>query len=160
MKPTESLKTILQKMITVYEELLAVGKEKQDAIIKGDQELLLTIFPKESVLLKEISLLEEKRQVETLSYQSQTLSQIITSLSSADDKEELLTYQSELKAKLSELKAQHRLNQQLIETSLSYVNNMLALFTQKQEPSITYSAKQHAPGKENTYSRSFFDAKI
>ncbi len=155
----EPLKIILQEMILVYENLLAVGKEKQAAIIKGDPELLLSIFPKESALLKEIGLLEEKRQAETLSYQSLTLSQIIDSSSSAKEKDELLCYQSDLKAKLKELVDQHELNQQLIENSLVYVNSMLALFTQPQEPSITYSASKNYP-RETSHSRSFFDAKV
>ncbi|MEH7335180.1 flagellar protein FlgN [Neobacillus drentensis] len=157
MKPTEPLKLILEEMIAVYEKLLAVGKEKQEALIKGDPELLLSIFPKESVLIKEISLLEEKRQTETVAYQAHSLSEIIANSSSTKDKEELLSYQSELKTKLIEIEAQHGLNRQLIETSLTYINNMLGLFTQKQEASLTYSAKSYAP---TTFSKSFFEAKV
>lgn len=159
MTPYEQLKTILQEMILVHEKLLAVGKEKQAAIIKGDPELLLSIFPKESALLKEIGRLEEKRQAETLSYQSLSLSQIIENSTSVNEKEELSFYQSELKAKLKELVDQHELNQQLIENSLVYVNSMLALYTQPQEPSITYTYAKHYP-RENSHSRSFFDAKV
>jgi hypothetical protein len=155
----EPLKTILHEMILVYEKLLAVGKEKQAAIIKGDPELLLSIFPKESALLKEIGQLEEKRQAETLSYQTLSLSQIIESSSSINEKEELLFYQSTLKVKLKELVDQHQLNQELIENSLVYINSMLALYTQPQELSNTYTAAKHYP-RENSYSRSFFDAKV
>ncbi|WP_066067170.1 flagellar protein FlgN [Neobacillus soli] len=154
----EPLKAILDEMISVYEKLLQVGKEKQAAIIKGDPELLLSIFPKESALLKEIGLLEVKRQTETVTYQSLSLGQIIDNSSSAKEKEELLSAQSELKAKLKELVAQQELNQQLIENSLAYINSMLGLFTQQQEPSITYSARNYP--KENNHSRSFFDAKV
>jgi flagellar biosynthesis/type III secretory pathway chaperone len=155
----EPLKAILQEMILVHEKLLAVGQEKQAAIIKGDPEGLLSIFPKESALLKEIGWLEEKRQAETLAYQSLSLTEIIDNSSSVKEKEELSFYQSELKAKLKELMDQHELNQQLIEKSLVYVNSMLALFTQPQEPSITYSASKNYP-RDNTHSRSFFDAKV
>ncbi|MGG3466036.1 flagellar protein FlgN [Neobacillus pocheonensis] len=158
MKPSEPLKTILQEMITVYEKLLDVGEEKQQAIIKGDPEQLLSIFPRESVLIKEISLLEGKRQAETLVFQSVSLSQMIENTSSANDKEELLFYQNELKGKLKELESQHQLNQRLIETSLQYIHNMLSLFTQKQDQSMTYSAKPYA--KESIHSRSFFEAKV
>jgi hypothetical protein len=62
--------------------------------------------------------------------------------------------------KLNELEAQHALNQQLIETSLQYVNNMLALFTQKQQQPITYSGKQYGNQKDASHSRRFFDAKV
>lgn len=158
MTPYEPLNAILQQMIVVHEKLLQVGKEKQAAIIKGDPDLLLTIFPKESALLKEIGLLEDKRQAETLSYQSLSMSQIIECSTSAKEKEELLLHQSNLKAKLQELVAQQELNQQLIENSLAYINSMLGLFTQKQEPSLTYSARNFS--KEQSYSRSFFDAKV
>lgn len=158
MKPSEPLKIILQEMITVYEKLLDVGEEKQQAIIKGDPEQLLVIFPKESVLIKEIGLLEMKRQAESLVFQSVSLSQMIENASSANDKEELLFYQNELKGKLKELESQHRLNQQLIETSLQYIHNMLGIFTQKQDQAMTYSDKPYA--KENIHSRSFFEAKV
>ena len=153
------LKTILHEMILVYEKLLELGKEKQAAIIKGDPERLLSIFPIESALLKEIRQLEEKRQEETLFYQSLSLSQIIDRSSSIKEKEELLFYQSTLQAKLKGLVDQHQLNQELIENSLVYINSMLALYTQPQEPSITYTAAKHYP-RENSHSRSFFDAKV
>lgn len=155
----EPLKTILHEMILVYEKLLVLGKEKQAVIIKGDPELLLSVFPKESALLKEIRHLEEKRQAETLSYQSLSLSQIIDHSSSIKEKEELLFYQTTLKAKLKELVDQHVLNQQLIENSLLYINSMLKLYTQPQESAITYTAAKHYP-RENSHSRSFFDAKV
>jgi len=155
----EPLKTILHEMILVYDELLGLGKEKQAAIIKGDPELLLALFPKESALLKEIRQLEEKRQTETLSYQSLSLSQIIDQSASSKEKEELLFYQNTLKGKLKELVDQHVLNQQLIENSLIYINSMLKLYTQPQEPSITYSAAKHYP-RDNNHLRSFFDAKV
>ncbi|WML24751.1 flagellar protein FlgN [Neobacillus sp. OS1-33] len=155
----EPLKAILHEMILVYEKLLELGKEKQATIIKGDPEALLSIFPKESALLKEIRQLEEKRQEETLSYQSLSLSQIIDGSSSIAEKDELLFYQSTLKEKLKGLVDQHQLNQELIENSLVYINNMLALYTQPQEPSNTYTASKHYP-RENNQSRSFFDAKV
>ncbi|PLS01442.1 flagellar protein FlgN [Neobacillus cucumis] len=155
----EPLKFILQEMILVYEKLVQVGKEKQETIISGDTERLLSIFSKESALLKEIGRLEEKRQAETQSYQSLCLSELIESSSSAKEKEELLFYQNELKAKLKELVEQHKLNQQLIENSLVYVNRMLALFTQPGESSHTYSAAKNYP-RESSASRSFFDAKV
>jgi flagellar biosynthesis/type III secretory pathway chaperone len=155
----EPLKAILHEMILVYEKLLELGKEKQATIIKGDPESLLSIFPKESALLKEIRQLEEKRQEETLSYQSLSLSQIIDGSSSITEKDELLFYQSTLKEKLKGLVDQHQLNQELIENSLVYINSMLALYTQPQEPSNTYTASKHYP-KENNQSRSFFDAKV
>lgn len=158
--PSEGLKAILKQMITVYENILLVGKEKQEALIKGEHEQLLSIFPKEAALLKEISLLEDQRQAETASFNASTLTEILTNLSTTEGKEELLAYQKELKVKLNELEAQHALNQQLIETSLQYVNNMLALFTQKQQPSITYSGKQYGNQKDTAHSRRFFDAKV
>ncbi|MFC4802162.1 flagellar protein FlgN [Neobacillus sp. GCM10023253] len=153
MKSVEPLKTVLIEMITVYEKLLAVGREKQAALIKGDPELLLAIFPKESALIKEISHLEDRRQQETASLQSETLSELIEKYSSM----ELSTYQTELKAKLTELEKQHELNSQLVQSSLEYINSMLSLFTQKQEQPLTYSAKNYM--QANT-SRSFFDAKV
>ena len=155
----EPLKAILHEMILVYEKLLELGKEKQATIIKGDPEALLSIFPKESALLKEIRQLEEKRQEETLSYQSLSLSQIIDGSSSIAEKDELLFYQSTLKEKLKGLVDQHQLNQELIENSLVYINSMLALYTQPQESSNTYTASKHYP-RENNQSRSFFDAKV
>ncbi|MEH7131253.1 flagellar protein FlgN [Neobacillus drentensis] len=155
----EPLKGILHEMILVYEKLLELGKEKQATIIKGDPEALLSIFPKESALLKEIRQLEEKRQEETLSYQSLSLSQIIDGSSSIAEKDELLFYQSTLKEKLKGLVDQHQLNQELIENSLVYINSMLALYTQPQESSNTYTASKHFP-RENNQSRSFFDAKV
>lgn len=158
--PSEGLKAILKQMITVYENILLVGKEKQEALIKGEHEQLLSIFPKEAALLKEISLLEDQRQAETASYNAATLTEILSNPSTKEGKEELLAYQKELKVKLIELEAQHALNQQLIETSLQYVNNMLALFTQKQQQSITYSGKQYGNQKDAPHSRRFFDAKV
>ncbi|MBS4213027.1 flagellar protein FlgN [Neobacillus rhizophilus] len=153
MKSVEPLKTVLQEMITVYEKLLEVGNEKQAALIKGDPELLLTIFPKESALIKEISHLEDRRQQEVISLQRETLSELIAEHPFAD----LSTYQTQLKAKLTDLEKQHELNRQLVESSLDYINSMLSLFTQKQEQPLTYSAKNYM--QANT-SRSFFDAKV
>lgn len=153
MKSVQQLKSILQEMITVYEKLLTVGKEKQAALIKGDPEQLLAVFPKESTLIKEITHLEERRQQETISLQSQTLSGLIADHPSV----ELSTYQSELRAKLTELEKQHELNRQLVESSLEYINSMLSLFTQKQEQPLTYSAKNYMQANA---SRSFFDAKV
>ncbi|MCM3763602.1 flagellar protein FlgN [Neobacillus niacini] len=155
MTSSEPLKTILQEMMTVYEKLLVVGKEKQAALIKGDSEQLLAIFPKESALIKEISQLEERRQQETIAYQSKTLSELIAE--AAEERGELLNYQTELKEKLAALEQQNHLNRQLIESSLQYINSMLGLFTQKQEQPLTYSAKQYTPSNA---SRSFFDAKV
>ncbi|WP_066315403.1 flagellar protein FlgN [Bacillus sp. FJAT-29814] len=155
MTSSEPLKTILQEMISVYEKLLTVGKEKQAALIKGDSEQLLAIFPKESSLIKEISQLEERRQQETIAYQSKTLSELIAE--AAEERGELLNYQTELKGKLTALEQQHHLNRELIESSLQYINSMLGLFTQKQEQPLTYSAKQYT---QSNASRSFFDAKV
>jgi flagellar biosynthesis/type III secretory pathway chaperone len=155
MTSSEPLKTILLEMNDVYEKLLTVGKEKQAALIKGDSDQLLAIFPKESALIKEISQLEEQRQQETISYQSKTLSELITE--AAEEQSELLNYQTELKEKLAVLEQQHDLNRQLIESSLQYINSMLGLLTQKQEQPLTYSAKQYA---QSNASSSFFDAKV
>lgn len=159
MKSLDQLKAILKEMVSVYDHLLAVGKEKQEALISGDNERLLSVFPKESALIKEISSLEERRQEETLSYQSLSLTKIIGDRSILKEKEELISYQSQLKLKLNELETLHATNKQLIHSALLYTNRMLELFAQRQEQPLTYSSKNNLNRKETNYSRRYFDLK-
>ncbi|GAB7389198.1 hypothetical protein BSNK01_30360 [Bacillaceae bacterium] len=171
MEPLRAMMEVLARMIEVHRDLLALAKEKKQALLSGSLDALAAVVQKEAKYVKEITELENERRRRADEYlrtvgivpEPLPLNELIKLVHKAEEKEKLREMGEELGKLVGELRQLNELNQQLIEQSLSYVQQMVALLTGGQEQDIVYSkgqkGKKEASPRAASGSRSFFDVR-
>ncbi|MGG1401157.1 flagellar protein FlgN [Bacillus salipaludis] len=160
----ESLKNLIQTLkalIDAHSRLLELAKEKRNVLIEGDVLKLQSLIPHENSCVEEIQSLElqRKRLVQDYLNQKQLPLQSLTFeelIKMVDDQAvqsagRILTKQ--LRILIQEISNLNESNQQLIQTSLSYVQYSIEMLVRK-EPAIGYG-----PRATNRYSH-LLDAKV
>lgn len=126
----DELKALLLEEIKVYEKLQDISYEKTDVLIEEDTEKLSKITIKEEGLVKKIQELERKRQALIDEWGmdiSMTLSEIIGKL--PEGSEEIEGLGIKLLKLLEDIGVRNKLNAQLLNDSIEWVNfnvNLLA----------------------------------
>jgi hypothetical protein len=144
----ESLKKIiqlLQTMIEAHTKLLALAKEKRSVLVEGDILGLQSVSNRESTCADEIQRLENERKEWVMHYltekgvqtSSPTLEELLKFVVSPAEKIQLTLAAKQLRMIIQEISHINESNQQLIQTSLSYVQYSIGLHVRK-EPSIGY----------------------
>ncbi len=133
---------VFNKQIVLYHDLLAIGNEKKNIIMKNDIDTLTTMNTVENNIISKVNRLEKQRiviindicDVLSIKADSFTLSNLANSLTIEEDKEAVLKIKDELNNIISELSRVNDLNKTLIESSLDYVNFSLNTLRSVQEP--------------------------
>lgn len=159
----ESIVETLEKQAVLYSQLLELAKQKTPLLVKNEVEQLNAIMQKEKKLLKQVEELEQVRMqisgqfftsLGLLRYRGGRLSEMIRTVTSAQDKQKLTELHGQLTALLSELQKVNQLNQQLIEQSLKFIDYSIDLMIEDPNEDITYQHPR-SPGYGNARSGLF-----
>lgn len=160
----ESLNQIiftLEAMVDAHKRVLELADEKKNVLISGDVKELQNLLSRESSAVEKIEHLEEQRMTWVKTYmaeknvqgQSFTLEVLVAIEKAPAARMTLQSLAKELRDLVQKISKLNETNQQLIRTSLSYVQYSIGILVPK-EPTIGYGPKA---GKR--YS-SLLDAKI
>jgi flagellar biosynthesis/type III secretory pathway chaperone len=160
----ESLKEVihtLETMIDAHTSLLELAGEKRNILVGGNIQLLQSLVYRESSFVVEIEKLELQRSKFVQEYlgkrglpgHSFTLEELIEIQDNASSKATLKNIAKQLRFLIQEITHLNGSNQQLIHTSLSYLQYSIGMFVRK-EPAIGYG-----PHAKNRYSN-LLDAKV
>lgn len=147
----------LQKqLIENHEQLLAISKEKTQAIIQNDVSALNGIIRAESKLIKQIGETESRRMLESSKLMANasrraflrkvTLKELITIVYDAENRVVLQKQHARLYDLLQELKGVTGHNQQLIQQSLDFIRFSIDIMVSPVDESMTYRHPQHLAG--------------
>ncbi|MBL4952937.1 flagellar protein FlgN [Neobacillus sp. OS1-32] len=138
----------LEAMNTAHGQLLELANEKRNLLVDGNIQGLQNLIQLESKCADEIERLELQRQSEVQAFMTQsgltgdsyTLEELINAVDDADRKIQLQSIAQELRCKIKTIAELNESNQQLIQTSLSFIQYSVGLLV-KNEPAIGYGPK-------------------
>lgn len=146
---------VMEKLHTVYNEMLGIADLKRQAIIDNRVEDLVQIMNRESKGMKLIEQLEAQRQDFVSAFLRErgvkaqlelTMTELSRLVFDQTDKSRLLDIQSRLSDTLNKLKIKNELNQQLILQSLEFIDLSLDLLTGRPAQEATY----HPPSQRSS----------
>jgi flagellar biosynthesis/type III secretory pathway chaperone len=154
------LKT-LEQLVEAHKNLLDIMKEKRTILVEGNIDSLQSILLLESTCVDEILKLEENRMqfvreylsVKGLVSRNLSLEELLQIENDESIKNKLHSLAKQLRQLIKEISFLNESNQELIQTSLSYVQYTISMHLRK-EPSIGYG-----PNNKNRY-MSLLDAKV
>lgn len=155
----------LDNMISLQKSLTALAKQKTEIIKKGDIEALQSLIKEETKHLQAIRKIENQLVKETNTFiqqkggdtESPTFSHAIE-VADGSEKEQLLHKKTTLEKMILELQKQNQLNQELLETSLQFVNVSLDLL-QPDIDAYNYDRSDQNQQESATPKVSLFDSK-
>ncbi|MFS1514800.1 flagellar protein FlgN [Chengkuizengella sp. SCS-71B] len=137
----------LEMLDQLHFKLIELGKQKKQIIIDNNIEELTKIMNQESMLLKQITEIDSKRvkTVETTVKQkgmqpnpNLTITQLTRFIIDPEEQKALEAAQNKLLKTMDEMNHVNKLNQQLIEQSLSYINVTLETVLGTADDNVTY----------------------
>lgn len=151
----------LESMLNAHIRLLDLVKEKRNVLVDGAVSSIQSLTYQESLCADEIQRLEQQRQHHVQAYMAEhsvstgsyTLEDVLKHETDAGSKTTLTKIAKQLRGLIEEISHLNESNQQLIQTSLTYIQYAMGLHIKK-EPSIGYG-----PKAGNRYSN-LLDAKI
>ncbi|MFJ7726538.1 flagellar protein FlgN [Neobacillus sp. NPDC097160] len=161
MESLDKLIQTLEEMTDAHKRLLDLAEEKRTVLVGGNIQELQSLINRESSCVNEIEKLEQKRTKLVQGYiaqkglmgQSFTLEELINIQNDVTTKTTLEHITKQLRGLVQKITHLNESNQQLIHTSLSYVQYSIGMLVRK-EPAIGYG-----PYAKNRYSN-MLDAKV
>jgi hemerythrin-like domain-containing protein len=135
----------LEEMIEAHRRLLKLSNEKRESLINGDIQGLKSLIQQESKCADVIQNLEDQRKQIVNEYmlskgiisESFTLERLINSETVPQFKDTLQSIACQLRDLVHEIKNINDSNQQLIQSSLSYIEYSIEMHVRK-EPALGY----------------------
>ncbi|MCD8500922.1 MAG: flagellar protein FlgN [Bacillaceae bacterium] len=154
----------LEQLLLVHDRLNELAKQKTECLTKADVSALKLFIQKESVLIKQLQVLEKDRiktvhqlaMSEGYNFKTMTITEVMSHLP-PNQQSDIEQFQKQLLKAISTLKQQNELNQKLIEDSIRFVNMSLDIIQPEQE-SGNYD-RPTATNNEPNFGRSLFDSK-
>lgn len=160
----KSLVNVLKQEAAIYEELLAMSKDKTDVIVKGKIQELEQMVKSEQEYILRLSGFESEREalVDRLSDIKDTKAEeltisAITQMFAGKEAEELLNVQQKLMETIKSLSETNELNEKLIQSSLEYINFTISLMTTAGDDDNSYDTNASLKAPK---SKSLLDMKI
>lgn len=155
--------SILNAQVIHYDELLILSKEKKGIIIKNDTEFLRKLTIVENKIIGKIQKLENRRlglmkdiaTVLNKSPDTLTLGKLLEIMKDQNDYADLLTVKQKLRETLEELKNTNDLNNELLQSSIDYINFSINLVRN----SVAAETSYHSQKSNGFYERGFFDVR-
>ncbi|MFD2442732.1 flagellar protein FlgN [Bacillus sp. CGMCC 1.16607] len=158
---TEPLIQALDEMIRLHKSLHQLAKNKTDIVIKGEIVALQSLLKEESKHVQaikkteaEIQELIKHLQTDNKIYDQYNLNTLIE-LADADEKAVLISLKNELTQQINLVNEQNKVNQQLLEQSLQFVNASLDILIPDTD-SFNYDPNERPLEQKG---RSIFDSK-
>ncbi|NGQ95628.1 flagellar protein FlgN [Brevibacillus sp. SYP-B805] len=156
----------LDNLIHLHQALYTLAAEKKPVLIRGDADALTQITHQEQKLIKAVQTAENTRMElvrelmaeRGVTLREGTISELIQSLTSAEEKVRLARYRNDLLEIVTRLRDANDLNQQLLEQSLSFVQMSLDLLTDRPEEDYVYKHPKGLTGNPFA-ARSFINQK-
>lgn len=153
--PIQELLTIMDQLNESHLQLLELANRKRHVLINNEVEELNRIVLQENKLVRIIGELDTKRSDVVGQYLLKrsfrpdpriTISDLITIIFKAEERQALQAAQKKLFVTLSKLKDMNALNQQLIEQSLAFINYSYDLLFGPPEEEVVYQNPAHQVG--------------
>lgn len=146
----DSLCILMANLVTVYQNLVALAKEKTAILVQGDVQKLEALLAQETELLFAAGKLEKQRGILMQEWSAaagwkaeEVTTQFILEQLEPSAKESIEQKTIELKPLLDELRALNKTNGELIEQALHFVNYSLELMSGHDAGGMTYGANGH-----------------
>lgn len=163
-----SVNTIIQalnNMTSLHQQMNVLARQKTEVIKKGNVDDLRTLLKEENKQIQSIKKLESTLlngtelflQENGIEEESPRLATVIQ-IAIDTDKDLLLKAKAELENEITELSKYNRLNQDLLEQSLQFVNMSLDLM-QPDIESYNYDPNESSQHEHQKQTRSLFDSK-
>jgi len=132
----EAITSIMERMCTVHEQLLELGREKAQAIIKNNVDAITQITSKENKLMKQVAELEQERIDSIRAFMQHkgiafhdglTMNDLLKVVFNLKEKQSLQDVQQRLLGIIDALQHQNEQNRHLIEQALNFINYSLDL---------------------------------
>lgn len=149
---TAQMTSLLERLLKSHEELLTLGERKTDVLKLGDMKALDVLLKEEDLQVKKLQLIEKERM---LKFANVTLADVLEQAEN-NEKENLIQLQEQLIKVYDALKSRNKLNQDLLEQSLQFVNMSLSMIQPEDGP-VTYNNPKSNPYSQNN--TSLFDSK-
>ncbi|MFB5266730.1 flagellar protein FlgN [Paenibacillus enshidis] len=155
--PLTLLLGTLERLNEAHLQLIELGLEKKEALIRNQVDHLIAVMTRESRMSKRIEQLEQER-VENVhlflqergikSRLNLTIRELSRLVFEQEEKQRLLQIQSALGSTLKQLKELNDLNQQLIQQAISYIDFSIESMSYYSESEVTYThpAEKQASG--------------
>lgn len=161
-KNVERILEILVREKEIFKEILSLGKEKTDVLIKRETERLNIITSIESDLAANLEILEEERvgEIEKISQilkLEEKISDVSTLARIINDKNSktLIVCRDEIHDYIKEIKNLNDLNGKLLKNSLDYVDFFMNLVTNIDDSSDNNYSNEGKLSEGNTPKRRF-----
>lgn len=153
----QTIITVLQKLIKLHKSLNQLAQKKTTIIKEGNTDALTALLIDEQKHVTEITQMEKEREQAVLAFMSGKKAKIDEVIEVAEpiEADALQRLKEELLNEIKKLKDQNELNQQLLVTSLQFVNLSLDLL-RPQDRNYNYDKTNGEPPKQM---KSMFDSK-
>lgn len=159
----DALLVVLHKILNIYQELLLLSQQKKQVIVAVKPQELEKITKQEEVLIMQVGKLENMRgkivrelmTVHGMLEGDASLTRL-QEIATPDMREKLTVFNGKIDAVMAELVPLNKLNSELIEQALGFINYNINILSQT-AVGPTYAAKGQA--NEQT-KRTVFDAKV
>ncbi len=153
----QTIITVLEKLIKLHKSLNQLAEKKTTIIKEGNTDALTALLVDEQKHVKAITQIEKEREQAVLAFMSgkkATIDEVIE-VANSNEADTLRRLKAELLTEVMKLKEQNELNQQLLITSLQFVNLSLDLL-RPQDRNYNYDKTNQEPPKNM---KSMFDSK-
>jgi flagellar biosynthesis/type III secretory pathway chaperone len=153
-----NLTSILKELAELHVTLLETAKKKQQILISGEINPLLSILAEESKLIKKIKEADQKR-ITVLGEEAYklSLSELIKTQPDGEEKEEWIDIHKQLQSLFQEIGQTNDANQQLLQQSLAFTQFMMEQMLPANDGTGIYNAS--AGTKEMKNDIRLFDTK-
>ncbi|WP_298829742.1 flagellar protein FlgN [uncultured Planococcus sp.] len=154
--------TTLDELISLQKQLIRYAERKQTVLIERKVDELTELVKEESKLIKQLGELEDERQqlmADVLNeHPGLTFSEFTEQISDEKVKKELHSQLKTLQMLLTELQAKNKVNEKILEDSMSFVQHMITQVTKSKQQHFNYQSPV-GQQKAQTNNQGFFDTR-
>lgn len=158
----QTIVTTLDELIVIQKQLIDFAEQKRAILIDRNISELNLLVKQEAKLIKQLGKVDQERErlvtAALANFPGLTFSQFIDQLTDELMKQELKSCIEALQEVITELQAKNRVNERLLQDSMSFVQHMIEQVTKSNSPNFNYQSPI-AQQKSQTSSRGFFDTK-
>lgn len=139
--------TVLEQLIEVHTQLIGIAKDKREAIMANDIDIINKTIKAESKWIQRLTELNQERMTVSLQLLKEngvkpqegvTLRKLYGVIFNPEQRAQLSNLELQLKEQLNELRQRNELNQQLLQQSIDFVQFSIDLIVPQADDSYIY----------------------